>query len=51
MDGKKISFNHISDSTLLLELPRDTTSIKVVPVLKISSAETEQLKPVIIDLN
>lgn len=51
MDGKKISFNHISDRTLLLELPRDTTSIKVIPVLKISRAETEQLKPVIIDLN
>lgn len=51
MDGEEINFNQISDSTLLLELPKDTTSIKVVPVLKISSAETEQLKPVIIDLN
>lgn len=51
MNGEKINFNQISDATLLLELPTGTTSIKVVPVLKINSDETEQLKPVTIDLN
>ena len=41
----------MSDATLLLELPKDTTSIKIVPVLKINGAKTEQLKPIIINLN
>lgn len=49
--GEKINFNQISNATLLLELPKDTTSIKIVPVLKINSAKTEQLKPITIDLN
>lgn len=49
--GGKINFNQISNATLLLELPKDTTSIKIVPVLKINSAKTEQLKPITIDLN
>ncbi|WP_339263071.1 DUF4179 domain-containing protein [Solibacillus sp. FSL W7-1472] len=51
MHGGKINFNQISNATLLLELPKDTTSIKIVPVLKINSAKTEQLKPITIDLN
>lgn len=51
MNGEKISFNQISDNTLLLELPKDTTSLKIVPVLKINDAKTEQLKPIRIDLN
>lgn len=51
INGEKISFNQISDNSLLLELPKDTTSIKLVPVLKISNSELEKLKPVIIDLN
>ncbi|BAK16761.1 xanthosine triphosphate pyrophosphatase [Solibacillus silvestris StLB046] len=49
--GEKINFNQISNATLLLELPKDTTSIKIVPVLKINSVKTEQLKPITIDLN
>ncbi|AMO85344.1 hypothetical protein B857_03866 [Solibacillus isronensis B3W22] len=49
--GEKVNFNQISNATLLLELPKDTTSIKIVPVLKINSAKTEQLKPITIDLN
>lgn len=51
MHGGKINFNQISNATLLLELPKDSTSIKIVPVLKINSAKTEQLKPITIDLN
>lgn len=51
MHGEKINFNQISNATLLLELPKDTTSIKIVPVLKINSVKTEQLKPITIDLN
>lgn len=51
INGEKISFNQISDDTLLLELPKDMTSLKIVPVLKINDAKTEQLKPIKIDLN
>ncbi|MGN7477070.1 DUF4179 domain-containing protein [Solibacillus silvestris] len=51
MHGGKINFNQISNATLLLELPEDTTSIKIVPLLKINNAKTEQLKPITIDLN
>ena len=51
MNGEKINFNQISDATLLVELPKDTTSIKIVPVLKINATKTEQLKPITIDLN
>ena len=51
MNGEKINFNQISDATLLLELPKDSTSIKIVPVLTINGTITEQLKPITIDLN
>ena len=51
MNGEKISFNQISDTTLLLEIPKDMTSIKIVPILKTNETKTEQLKPITIDLN
>lgn len=51
MNGEKINFNQISDATLLLELPKDTSSIKIIPVLKINDTKTEQLKPITMDLN
>lgn len=48
--GKKIHFNQISDATLLFELPKNSKSIKIVPILEVNGVETERLEPVIIHL-
>ena len=50
MNGEKISINQVSDTTLILELPKELDTISIVPVLKTTDTTTQQLDPITIDL-
>ena len=51
MYNEEISLDQISDDTLLLKLPKDTTFIKIVPILKVHDVTTEHLESITFKLN